>query len=90
MCPRCPVTAVTWNAPNRFHRCPALGGLAAPLVPDGSGARVLTVERQDWVGAERVQTDADGRPVMAVVTERPDGSTDVLVLAPTARGGGAA
>lgn len=90
VCPSCSAAEVTRGAPNRFHDCPALGGLTAPMVPAGSGARVLAVERQDYVAGEQVQTDAAGRPVMAVVTERPDGSTDVLVLAPTARGGGAA
>lgn len=68
---------------NRFHRCPAMGGLTSPLVPQDSGARVRAVEREDYVGSEDVQ-HLHGRPVMAIITERPDGSNDTAVLAPTA------
>jgi hypothetical protein len=42
-------------------------------------------EREDYVGREQVQTDANGRPVMSITTERPDGSNDAVVLAPTVR-----
>jgi len=38
------------------------------------------------VGKEDVPTDGNGRPVMAIRTERPDGSNDVMMFAPTARG----
>jgi hypothetical protein len=41
------------------------------------------VEREDYIGAERVQTDDTGRPVMAIQTERSDGY-DTHVFAPTA------
>lgn len=89
-CPNCPQTAVTLGKPNRFHYCAGLRGLFAPMVPAGSGARVIAVEREDYVGRELVTRDDGGRPVMAVVTERPDGSNDVMVNAPAARGGGSA
>jgi hypothetical protein len=82
----CPVRDRTpGTAPNRFHHCAALGGLTAPLVPEGSVARVRAVVREDYVGPEIVQYDGEGRPVTAIVTERPDGSNDVAVMAPTAR-----
>lgn len=85
----CGVIGVTpAGVSNRFHTCRALAGLTAPLVPEGSGARVRTVERGDYAGKEILRTDGNGRPVMAVVTDRPDGSNDVTVFAPTARGGG--
>jgi hypothetical protein len=61
--------------------------MLAPLVPAGSGARVLAVEREDYVGGELVAYDDNRRPIAAVVTERPDGSNDVMVNAPAARGG---
>lgn len=81
----CPVTDRTpGSVPNRFHACAALGGLTAPLVPEGSGARVRAQVREDYVGSEVVQYDGAGRPITALVTERPDGSNDVAVLAPTA------
>lgn len=85
-CPHCPVTAVSaWDMPNRFHQCPGLAGITAPMIPAGSGAHTRALLRQDYIGREAVQYDAWGRPVMAVITERPDGSNDVAVLAPTAR-----
>ena len=46
-------------------------------------------EREDYVGKEQEQLDPErGRPVMSIVTERGDGSNDVMVFAPaaTARG----
>jgi hypothetical protein len=54
----------------------------APLVKEGTKVKIETVERQDYVRRELVQTDANGRPVMAVVTTREDGQ-DCTVYAPT-------
>lgn len=71
-----------------MHTCGALAGIIAPLVPEGSGARVRVVERGDYVGNEDVRLDGNGRPIMAVITDRPDGSNDVAVFSATARGGG--
>lgn len=84
-CPNCSVTDVTHEAQphTRFHACRGLRGLTAPMVPAGTRCKVEAVEREDYVGHELVQTDADGRPVMAVVTTRDDG-TDVAVYAPCA------
>lgn len=87
-CPNCTVTDVTRGETNRFHPCAGLAGITAPMVLAGTDVRVFAVERQDYVGREIVQYDGNGRPVMAVVTERADGSNDVMVNAPTARGGG--
>lgn len=84
-CPNCPATAVTEGQLNRFHRCPGLGGLTAPMVLDGVRCKVVAEVREDYVGREDVQCDADGRPVMAVRTVRDDGE-DLAVLAPTAHG----
>lgn len=77
-----------WDTPNRFHHCRALAGILAPMVLVGSGARVRTVEREDYVGTEDVRYDGRNRPVMSVVTDRPDGSNDTMVFAPAARGAG--
>lgn len=84
-CPNCEHTDVTYEtAPHtRFHTCRGLRGLTAPMVPAGTRCEVIAVEREDYVGAEMVQTDGEGRPVMAVVTNRDDGN-DVAVLAPCA------
>jgi hypothetical protein len=43
------------------------------------------VEREDYIGTQEVPVDANGRPVMSVITERPDGSNDTIAFAPTAR-----
>jgi hypothetical protein len=91
ICPNCKAEDVTHEARphSRYHRCLALGGLAAPMVPAGSGARVRAVEREDYIGTEQVLL-TNGRPVMAVVTDRPDGSNDTAVFAPTAQVSGSA
>ncbi len=53
------------------------------MVSAGTRAKVTANEREDYIGTEQVQTDAEGRPVMSIVTEREDGQ-DVVVFAPTA------
>lgn len=87
VCEYCPFEDIT-NEPRphqRFHRCPGLKGITAPMIEKDAKWHVRTVEREDYVGSEIVQTDSDGRPIMALITERPDGQ-DVAVLAPTAVG----
>lgn len=84
-CPNCTATDVTRDAGphTRFHTCRGLRGLTAPMVPAGTKARVSAHEREDYIGRDVVQTDGEGRPVMAIVTTRDDGQ-DVTVLAPCA------
>jgi predicted RNA-binding Zn-ribbon protein involved in translation (DUF1610 family) len=84
-CPNCSQTAVTRDARphSRMHVCRGLRGLTAPMVPAGTRCKVEVSVREDYVGRELVQTDGEGRPVMAVVTTRDDGM-DCAVLAPTA------
>ena len=82
-CPNCESAAVTVDAKTPMHPCGGLAGLLTPLVPAGQKCKVEAVEREDYIGRELVQTDGNGRPVMAVVTTRDDGQ-DCMVLAPTA------
>lgn len=86
-CPNCTHTERTRGlAANqqRFHPCPGLQGLNAPLVRAGVSAKVEALERPSSVGRELVQTaPGDGRPYYAIRTTRDDG-TDLVVLAPTA------
>lgn len=84
-CPNCDLQEVTReSAPHsRFHSCRGLRGLTAPMVPAGTRCKVEALEREDYVGGELVQTDGNGRPVMAVQTTRDDG-TDRAVFAPCA------
>jgi hypothetical protein len=88
-CPNCPAADVTHETRphTRFHACPGLAGLTAPMVPAGVRAKVEAVGRDDYVGGELVTRDGEGRPVMAVRTTRENG-TDLAVFAPcaTARG----
>jgi hypothetical protein len=83
VCPNCTATAVTVGQPNRFHNCSGLAGLLAPLVLEGTRCKVVTEERQDYVGREDIRYDGNGRAVMAVRTVRDDGE-DLAVFAPTA------
>lgn len=82
VCPNCTRTDVTLGLqPNRYHTCPGLYSLLAPLVRAGSSVKVTAVERGDYLrGAEQRRGD-DGKPYMAVVTERADGSSDAAVFA---------
>lgn len=87
-CPNCKREDVTHEARphSRFHVCPKLRGLTAPMVPAGTKAKVELTEREDYVGTDRVQLDPERkRPVMNITTTRDDGQ-DVAVFAPTATG----
>jgi hypothetical protein len=84
-CPNCPAYAVTFGRANRFHSCSGLAGLTAPMFLAGTEVRVTAREREDYIGDSIVTYDGNGRPVMSVVTERPDGSTDCIAFADTAQ-----
>jgi hypothetical protein len=86
-CLACDQTAVTHEVRphSRFHRCRGLAGLVTPFVPAGTRGKIEAREREDYVGSERVQTDADGRVIMSLVTTRDDGQ-DCTVFAPAAVG----
>ena len=87
-CPNCKKEDITREARphTRFHACPKLRGLTAPMLPAGTRAKVELVEREDYVGDEKVQVDPEwGRPVMAVRTTRDNGQ-DTVVFAPVATG----
>ncbi len=89
-CPNCDQTAVTHKANETpGHICPGLRGLSVPFIVAGTRAKVEAVERDDYIGGDRVQTDADGRPVMAVITTRDEGQ-DCTVYAPAATSEGTA
>jgi Zn-finger nucleic acid-binding protein len=83
-CPNCKATAETRQI-NQVpgHLCPRLRGLAVPFLPVGVAAKIEARDREDYVGDELVQVDAEGRPVMSIVTTRDEGQ-DCIVLAPTA------
>ncbi len=82
-CDREDVTRVA-GPHQRMHDCPALAGLSVPFVVAGTRGEHRVREREDYIGAELVQLDGRGRPVMSVRTIREDGE-DCTVYAPTAR-----
>lgn len=86
-CPLCPALDVTRTAGahTRMHTCPGAAGMTVPMVPAGMRAKVIRQEREDYIGGETVQTDANGRPVMSIAVERDDGLTHTVVFAPTAQ-----
>ena len=85
VCQHCAATDVTHIAEphSRFHICRS-NGLTMPFVEEGVRCKVEVNERDDYVGDELVTVNAEGRPVMNVVTTRDDGN-DLAVFAPCAR-----
>ena len=85
-CPNCGLEAVVDRiVPNRFHPCPQLRMLNAPMLRKGTAGKVELVEREDYVNGELVLLDPErGRPVMSIVTTR-DNGRDTVVFAPTAK-----
>ncbi|HEY5985580.1 MAG TPA: hypothetical protein VIV12_04240 [Streptosporangiaceae bacterium] len=85
-CPNCHVTERTRPLPpnaSRFHTCPKLHMLTAPLVRAGTSCKVVACERKDYLRKEQQRAGDDGKPYMAVKTIR-DGGEDVAVFAPVA------
>jgi hypothetical protein len=82
-CPNCDTADVTAPLPpgsSRFHTCPGLHGLTAPLVRAGTRCKVEAEERQDYLGPEVQARGDDGRQYMAVRTTTDD-HDDLLVFA---------
>lgn len=74
-CPNCPASETTRGLPAnaaRFHNCPGLHMLSAPLVRAGVSCKVTAEERQDYLGREMQATGDDGKPYMAVRTTYED------------------
>lgn len=86
-CPNCVATDTTCTPypHTRFHRCPGVAGLEAPMLPAGVRGKVEAREREDYISGDDVRLDGNGRPVMSLVTTRDDGQ-DCTVFAPTAHG----
>jgi hypothetical protein len=85
-CPNCGLTDQT-REPRvhvRYHTCPRLRYLSAPMVRKGVAAKVEVHERESYVGKELVQYDPErGRPIVSIETTRDEGN-DLIVFAPTA------
>lgn len=91
-CGRQEVTRTPGKVVTPLHPCKAHNGLDVPYteVPPGKqelrkhAARHVLREREDYIGQEVVRYH-NGRPIMALVTERADGSNDARVYAPVAQ-----
>lgn len=70
---------------SRYHVCPRLHGLNAPLVRVGTDCKVEAIEREAYLGKEKQTMGDDGKPYMAINTERADGSNDRIVHAGVAQ-----
>lgn len=89
-CPSCHKQHVTHSAKiiTPMHECGGLRGLMAPYVQVHNNhgirrgtVRHLAVERGDYVNGELgLRSDGEGRVIMAVRTERADGSNDCHVF----------
>lgn len=80
-CPTCDTRDRTQQpgVHTQFHHCPALGGVALPMIEVRScdanaDGRQVVVEREDYIGR------SNASPVSAVNTERGDGSNDCTVF----------
>lgn len=86
-CPNCWITERTRplgvNA-TRFHPCPGLHGLTAPMIRAGSDCKVIAVERGDYLRDAEQRTGDDGKPYMSVITEHADGTNDCAAFAEVA------
>ena len=85
-CPNCECRSMSREARphSQMHACPGLGGILAPLIPEGMRCKVEAVEREDVVGSEQgLRFDEHGRAIMAVCTVREDGC-DTIAFAPSA------
>ena len=68
-CPNCWITDTAPPPPPgqvRFHNCPGLHGLSAPLVQAGISCKVTAEEREDYLGREIQKMGDDGKAYMAV------------------------
>lgn len=86
-CPNCPAAETTPALPpnaSRYHSCPGLHGLSAPLIRAGTRCKVTAEERQEYLGDDLQAMGDDGKVYMAVRTTRDDGE-DLLVNAGLAR-----
>ncbi len=87
-CPNCGIADRTRGLPPnaaRFHTCPGLHMLTAPLIRAGIRCKVEATEREDYLNGEIQAAGDDGRVYMNVRTTRDDGD-DVAVNAGLATG----
>ena len=63
-CPNCATSCRTRGLPpnaSRYHQCPGLHGLNAPLVRAGTRCTVTAEERQDYLNGDKQAMGDDGK-----------------------------
>jgi hypothetical protein len=70
----------------RYHNCPRLHQLSAPLVRAGTDCEVVAVEREDYLNGDQQAMGDDGRAYMSVITKYADGRNDLAANAGLAHG----
>jgi hypothetical protein len=86
VCPACKLTDQTKQHGYhvRYHTCPKMRFLSAPMVRQGTAAKLVVHEREAYIGKELVQYDPEQhRPLVSLETVRDNGN-DLIVYAPTA------
>jgi len=83
VCPSCGLREQAKGQQNRFHQCGRQRGMTVPLVLEGTAAKHVLVERDDYEGSQVAQRDENGKVIMSILTIRDEGQ-DCTVLAPTA------
>ncbi len=89
-CVNCDAKAVTVDNKIPMHPCNSKGnfsGLMIPLTIEGESVKVTANEREDFVGSEVVQTNANGIPIMSVAVETEEGQ-GLTIFAPVATASG--
>jgi hypothetical protein len=74
-CPNCMTSEQTKALPpgsSRYHTCPGLHMLTAPLIRKGTQCKVTAEERADYLNGEIQATGDDGKPYMAIRTTHDD------------------
>ena len=72
---------------SRFHNCPKLHNLSAPLVRvDKDDCKVIAIEREDYLNGEIQATGDNGTPYMSISTVYADGHNDLIANAGLATG----
>jgi hypothetical protein len=70
----------------RYHNCPKLHQLSAPLVRRGTDCTVEAIEREDYLNGDQQAMGDDGKAYMAVTTKYADGRNDLAANAGLAHG----
>jgi hypothetical protein len=83
-CPNCDAEARTVDTALPMHKCKGIVGLLAPLILRGTNAKVTVNDREDYLGRDLPQTNAEGKIVMSTTTVRDDGQ-DCTIYVPTAQ-----